>query len=367
VGEDVAALASRLYVDVMAPLVLGGELRPGRPIGARLALSLGEWAGGFDVDADLVSQVALGRIRVARRLAPVDVLPPPTAAEWALAAALHDLLQATHPGLDSAFRRRVPDELCTMVDETTERVPTPVDVGEALARHTWLSRVFEVARTDTTVSFWVGEQTFIGTPPPDRLMLWPDLRRVRVQSAVRSLLELPSGGGALREERFVTSLATWLSRSPLTDISTCARSSPVFAWTPHTLTMIATHGGRALALRALGRSASAMAVDAALGRATRPILRSAPVEVLGLVFELLGERLLGELLMGASTDAAGAPGTLHADAALSRGIGALVAKRRLAGVLVRDDEQGKVRSQLEALVTSPSAKMVEALVERVTP
>ena len=69
------AIAERLFAGVMAPLVLGGPLLPGHAIGARAALALGEER--LPVDRDLGLRVAAGRIRRARRLAPVDALPDP--------------------------------------------------------------------------------------------------------------------------------------------------------------------------------------------------------------------------------------------------------------------------------------------------
>jgi hypothetical protein len=39
-----------------------------------------------------------------------------------------------------------------------------------------------VSRTDRTVRYWAGSRTYLGQPPPRRLLRWPELRRVRVET-----------------------------------------------------------------------------------------------------------------------------------------------------------------------------------------
>ena len=152
---DLGAVAQQLFEGVMAPLVLGGPVRPGHAIGARVALALGE-GERTTIDSDLEHDVQHARVRRARRLAPIDTLPSATQAEWALAAALHDLLQAANPTFDAALRRSSAVRILELAREAIERVPEPANVREALSRHTWFARVLDVARTDTTVSWWVG-------------------------------------------------------------------------------------------------------------------------------------------------------------------------------------------------------------------
>jgi hypothetical protein len=139
-AEDLGHLAERLFVHFMAPLVLGGELRPGRPIGGKAALTLGIERTVTDVD--LASHVELARIRVARQLAPIDHLPGPDAEEWALAAVLHDLVQAAHPDWRGLLRSSTgPARLLQLAELTLDRVGPVSNVREALGRHTWFSRL----------------------------------------------------------------------------------------------------------------------------------------------------------------------------------------------------------------------------------
>src|ERR1700733_7765108 len=104
--SDLGLVSARLFEGFLAPLVMGGEVTPGRPIGARAALAMGRER--VVADSDLFRQVQLARTRTARKLLPIDRMGAPTEAEWALGAALHDLVQAAHPGFDAAFRRRGP-------------------------------------------------------------------------------------------------------------------------------------------------------------------------------------------------------------------------------------------------------------------
>jgi hypothetical protein len=92
VAADLGAIAEGLFTQVMAPLVLGGPLRPVHAIGARSALALGEQR--IPADRDLASRVDVTRVRRARRLVAVDTLPDPNGADWAIAAAINDVLQA---------------------------------------------------------------------------------------------------------------------------------------------------------------------------------------------------------------------------------------------------------------------------------
>src|SRR5512146_1435071 len=98
--DDPQALCDRLFDTFLAPLVLGGTMKPGKPIGGKNALALsaaargptasGGWVGGpgrAPSDNVTLSLVDLARVRVARRVAAVDRFDQaPTAAEWAIAA-----------------------------------------------------------------------------------------------------------------------------------------------------------------------------------------------------------------------------------------------------------------------------------------
>jgi hypothetical protein len=306
-----AAIAERLFAGVAAPLVLGGALRPGRAIGAKAALALGD---ARISDTELALRVRAGRVRRARRLAPVDSLAEAQGADWALFAAFHDLLQSVNPSLDVALRRSVATRILEMAEATIERVPRPANVSEALSRHAWLARALDVSRADTTVSWWLGSRTFLGIEPPRRLQAWPELRRVSVVRTPHALLELTPI--AIDRARLEATVARWLSRTPLTDLATCTRSVPAFTWHDAALALVAGPVGRTLALRALALLPTEE-VDAALGRATRELSARGPSSRAWPALTLLAERA-SSLALGHLAAPEGPP---SADASFARALG----------------------------------------------
>jgi len=358
-AEKPVAIADRLFRDVMAPLVLGGELRPGRPIGAKNALALAPFTD--TLDKELLAHVDLGRVRAARRLAPVDRFEPPSAAEWALSAVLHDLIQCAHPDLAGMFRGRAPARLLQLASMTLERVAPVASVGEALERHTWFSRVLEVTRTDTQVSFWVGKRTYLGEDPPQRLLAWPELRRVHVDKTPRALLDLPAAGGHVEAQSFGEGVSAWLRKTPLTDLATCARAVPAFAWSPETLMLLSTRAGRTLALRALDGFVP-LDVETALGRATQPLIEARSVQALAVVAALLGEHTLARAVEKAERREAEGEAP-QKDALVARAVGAYGATAMLAtnDAALRPEVARAVRWQLQPWMQTPAAQTTKTL------
>jgi len=202
-----------LVARVLRPLLQGGAVRPLRPIGARRALALAEAADGtFVLEPDLVN----ARLREARRLWPVDELPDLSLGEWLLLAALNDLLQVNNPDLMSPTARKRPVRLLAMAQQTIRAAGPAKSAAEALARHTTFSRVVELERRDTLVSWWVGERWFIGAPPPRRLLAWPTLRRVRTRSRHAGFVDM--AGESLWGDTYRAAAAAWLSATPLTEL-----------------------------------------------------------------------------------------------------------------------------------------------------
>ena len=103
-----------------------------------------------------------------------------------------------------------------------------------------------------------------------RLLAWPEVRRVQQIRTPRPLMDLPTAGSAVDGSRFVSVVEEFLKRTPLTDLATCHRQAPTFAFTHENLALAATHAGRTLILRALAVLPE-RAVNAALGRALRQL------------------------------------------------------------------------------------------------
>lgn len=243
-GERAEALAR----GVIGPLILGGPMELQRPLGPKLALTLG---GGRDiVDLDLKQQVDTARLRVARTVVAVDAIAPMNPTEWALAAGLNDLLQVTNHELSSFATRGRHAELLDAVTALVEAIPTSRTLEEAVGRHATFSRALEVARTDCEVSWWTGSQSFRGQEPPARLLAWPGLRNVQVQRRKIALADM-AGGASVDEANFDLVLSCWLACSPLSDLASAHRAAPAFHWTRHTVSLVSTIGGSNLALRAI--------------------------------------------------------------------------------------------------------------------
>lgn len=257
-----------LVAQVLGPLVLGGAVRPVRPFGARLGLAIG--AQREITDSDLRSRIEVARVRRARLIAPVDALQPLGQLDFALAAALNDLLQATNHEIGGVLMRGRYARLLESVTELCASVPGPRNVAEALSRHATFCRVLELARTDTSVSWWTGKASFRGQKPSPRLMLWPSLRRVSIDERRVGLSDMCAGLAGASEDLFCQALGRWLSRSPLTDVGSVMRRSPAFSWSGPSLSLVATAPGRTLAWRLLADKPKAQ-VLAALERATKTL------------------------------------------------------------------------------------------------
>lgn len=358
--DDPQTLAERLFTTFLGPLVVGGAVVPGKVFGGKNALRIGD--GRAPLDVDLLSRCDLARVRIARKIAPVDRFDPaPTGAEWALAAVLHDLVQATHPGFDAAFRRSGPRRILDVAELTLGRIAPPASVGDALSRHTWLSRMFELSRTDVDVRWWTGHQQFLGTEPPARLTLWPDLRRVTQTRVPRALMELPASGAVMDEARFSRVVEAVLAKTPLTDFSTLTRAAPAFAWTAENLSFVASHAGRTMVGRALALLPQA-AVDAALGRATRLLFTHKALRALVVAVDLLRDRALMTVALRLGRGEP-PPSALEPDAAFAIGAGALAATHWIAQTGGGFNEANR-RAYLEALApaaASPGARAVAQL------
>jgi hypothetical protein len=271
---DDVALGERceeLAHQVLAPLVLGGPVHPVRPFGGPLALRLGvvesERGRRRIADSDLAARLDVARVRRARLLTPADTLPSLDERDWAVLAALNDLLQLTNHHLGGPVTRGRYARVLANLRWLCDRIPAPRDVLGALSRHATFARALELARTDSVVSWWTGSRGFRGEPPPARLLAWPELRRVRVDAHRVLLADMAVGVTGLSPFDFADVLALWLTRSPLSDLASATRRSPPFAWSAATLALVATGPGRLLAFRALAGEPPD-AVNAVLARAT---------------------------------------------------------------------------------------------------
>lgn len=292
-------LAHQLTERLLVPLMRGGQVRLVDPVGEARAVELGKALSGTR-GFDDVEQL---RLQAARRWAPVDDLGDIAANEWLLVAALNDLMQLTNPTLVSGVRtERVRKRLARLVERVIERAGPPRTIRDALARHALFSRVVDLCRVDTQVSWWTGSETFVGHAPPERLLLWPRLRKVRKSEERVRLVDMAPP--AARE--FERLLRGWLAATPLTTLGTSPRSGVPFCWTGSVLALISAPPGWRLALRVLLCGPD---VPAALEELTRASRDLAPIDAraLGLARDFIAEAEALRLQFAEVTEAPEAP------------------------------------------------------------
>jgi hypothetical protein len=246
-------MARRFVSEFLLPLVKGGALHVGRPLGTRAVERIGttlfaarvepgaEGAEGAEsgemgelaepVGAALPlserqALVELARYRRQRiaELLPTTRSPPIDEVTLRLGAAVHNLLALGHPEIAGrGFEGR--QERIAAAATTLAGAGPPRSVLEAVNRHSLLARLPEIARSDRTVHFWVGRRVFVGRVPPRRITALPRLRNVHVDLVRRGWLReigIPAVGRA-------AFLALNLA-SPLGETLDPLRLEPPLAW-----------------------------------------------------------------------------------------------------------------------------------------
>jgi hypothetical protein len=183
----------------LLPLVKGGALHVGRPLGRRaIEAMVSTWRAGtrrsFTSLEDMAEEdalVELGRIRQSRvRAVMYEAMTPPLdEVTLRLGVSVHNLLALGHPALGAgmggarALERRQ-EQIVEATLPIADLGPPPT-AEEALRRHSLLARLGEITRTDHTVEYWAGRRRFVGRPPPASLLALPRLRRVSTTSQRR--------------------------------------------------------------------------------------------------------------------------------------------------------------------------------------
>lgn len=222
-------MARRFVAEFLLPLVRGGALRVGRPLGARAVARTMERIvrasrDATDDEAEALTALAEGRRLCAGRLLPTAAAPPLDEVSVRLGAALHDLLALAHPDLGGPGLTRRQEQIAAAALELAS-VKAPTTAREAVNRHALLARLPEIVRVDRTVRFWLGRQTFVGRTPPGRIMALPSLRRVRVERASRSWLREIGIPAVARRALLALNVA-----SPLGEALDPLRLDPPLGW-----------------------------------------------------------------------------------------------------------------------------------------
>jgi len=218
----------------LLPLVRGGTLRVGRPLGVRAVdrmarmVENADRASAFagragDPRAPLPALASARRAIVARFLRAGGV-PPLDDTSFRLGAALHNLLALGHPEIGGRGVERRQELIGAAALALASQGP-PRTAADAVNRHSLLARLPEIIRSDSTVHFWLGKQAFIGRVPPRRVTALPGLRRVRVEVAKRSWLREIGIPAVARPAFLALNVA-----SPLGEALDPLRLDPPLAW-----------------------------------------------------------------------------------------------------------------------------------------
>jgi hypothetical protein len=237
-------MARAFVSSFLLPLVRGGRLHVGRPLGPASIERLAR------VDATGGEAAAVAALAAARRDVAVQYLrfaeaPALDEATLRLGAALHDLLVLVHPAIEGPGGARRQARIAAAA-QALAAVGAPASAEEAVERHSLLARVSEIARTDSTVSFWLGRETFVGRVPPPRVTALPSLRRVRVDVVRRAWLRDIGVPAVAREAVLALAVA-----SPLGEALDPLRLDPPLCWSRILPVLRAPALGRIIAGRML--------------------------------------------------------------------------------------------------------------------
>lgn len=230
----------------VTPLVAGGELRVGRPIDAEDMQVFED-----DLPHATVDLVAVDEART-EVLSELVVRPPALvldADELRLAAGLHNLLFLSHPRTDSVAITRGRLRKVAEASQVFVSQPLSRDRTRVLARHALLHNLFDLARVDTSVSWWTGSARFLGQKPPARLTSWSGVRRVRQTTDVAGFAELLSSPEA------PPVVGALLRRSPLTQVLGAPEAAPPLRWEDVVFLLRDAELARAIAYVALSPTA----------------------------------------------------------------------------------------------------------------
>jgi hypothetical protein len=383
-------MARRFVSEFLLPLVKGGALHVGRPLGPRsverLGAVLAAAPAGFavgEIKASLGGElppeeaealVELGRYRRRRivDLLPASAAPPLDMVTLRLGAAAHNLLSLGHPEISGRGLEARQERIAAAAVLLAGAGP-PRSVADAVSRHSLLARLPEIVRSDRTVHFWVGRRNFVGRVPPRRITALPRLRSVRVDLVRRAWLReigIPAVG---RTAFLALNLA-----SPLGEALDPMRLEPPLAWSRILAVLRFPALCRAVVSRALdigvGRAGEALA-DALFRFASLqepPGGLPATAEALRFAIRFLAHLVWLDLLFvgapGGGTAAAGASAGLRSAAEAPGDFGfelavILVAAARTATRLVwpadlpRDGDLGRAfAARLEAMAARVGAQ-----------
>jgi len=226
----------------VVPFVCGGDIHVANPIDANQLRRFEDNLAHASVPVVAVDEA---RTTVISEL----VVRPPhfvfDEEELRLAVAVHNLLFMAHPQTEGFFVTKRALAKVAMFTRECAAQPLTKQPRRVLARHGLLHNLFDLTRRDQLVSWWLGKETFLGQSPPQRLMRWGGLRRVRTETSVADYDEL-----------FATAemgpvINALMKRSPLTNMLCRHHAAPPLNWEDVAFTLRDVDLARALSYASL--------------------------------------------------------------------------------------------------------------------
>ncbi|MCA9669922.1 MAG: hypothetical protein KC503_30210 [Myxococcales bacterium] len=201
------------------PLCEGGEVEIGAPVDADDLETL----RAFTVTTtDAALRIELARQDIASRIWLYPVNTDVDEETLRIAVGVHNMLFLSHPDAEGLWvRKKRVAEVIAHTRSCLDLGPPP-DAATMVARHTLLSGLLSLTRTDTELRFWVGRRFYSGQRPPARLLAWRGVRRVRENRSVVRVLS----SNMLPAQQELSALL--MATSPLTELYTPLRDFPPF-------------------------------------------------------------------------------------------------------------------------------------------
>jgi hypothetical protein len=197
------------------PLVEGGEVHLGRPVGPGCAAF---FADAVPTSEDVRHRIYGALVRQADEITGLDRVPFPGFAITALAAAAHNLMAVTDPALDRVFARGARNTILAWTDRWLELMPLPATRGDAVARHVLLEPILALRRKDTVVKNWAYTYRFFGRSVPGNVTALPTIRFVKTFETLTELRGFFSSEKSDPKLALADRHRTLVSRSPITEL-----------------------------------------------------------------------------------------------------------------------------------------------------
>lgn len=199
------------------PLVQGGQCHVSDPLDFRDAQRFVEQLPHCSLQTEAIDESRKGVL--ARIVAtPKDMLFEEK--DLKLSLAVHNFLALVHPSARFSVKKK---ELVVGTIKRWLFSETKMDSKELQSRHGLLHGLLKLYREDTHLTWWTGKARFLGEEPPERLLRWGRLRRVKTEVSKQPIF-------GLLDEELLALYSLILTRTPLTLLLSTDEHPLVYSW-----------------------------------------------------------------------------------------------------------------------------------------